>query len=269
MKIISRSMWGPNHGRGYPTDGAKTLVVVHHDGPYPSRSQPGMTLKQEIGIARTIEDYHVNGEPGVPGLTRANPRIAYSFLGMQTGRVFEGCGFGYIGAHTGGHNSSAYGYFLPLCGSKDAPTPAAIAAFHEWRREGVRLGHLSANHIVKGHQDFNKPACPGKLVYDAVVLGVVPVATPPRLIEVIRAHPSLRLGKGGKSASFAERAAVTYLQQRLIAHGFLKPKLGDGRTSAATGYFGTVTDFALKAFQRERGLKPDGICGSKTWAVVG
>lgn len=255
-EFISRAQWGAKYGSGNPTDGAKTLVVVHHDGPYPSRSQPGMTLEQEKSIARIIENYHVNGEPGKPGLTHMNPRIAYTALGMQTGRVFEGCGWGRIGAHTQGHNSSAYGFFFPLDGSRDRPTAAALQGFHDWRAEGVALGHLSASHVVKGHQDFNKPSCPGTLVYDAAVLGIG-VITQPTVADVISAHPTLRQGKGGIFAEAAEREAVRYLQRKL--------KLAD---KYRTGYFGVITAAAVEKFQRIHGLKPDRIVGMNTWALL-
>lgn len=255
--MIRRAEWKAKYGRGIPTDGAKTLVVVHHDGPYPSRSQPGMSIAQESSICRIIEDYHVNGEPGVLGLTRANPRIAYSFMLMQTGRVYEGCGWGYIGAHTAGHNSSAYGIFLPLAGDRDAPTVQAVAAFHQWRAEGVTGGHLSKNHLVKGHQDFNKPTCPGKLVYDSLVLGLVPAALP-TIKDVVAAHPSLREGKGGLYATAAEREAVKYLQKLLAMPAV-----------SQTGYFGPLTKTAVIAFQHSKRLETDGIVGKITWAALG
>jgi hypothetical protein len=256
MKIITRDEWEAAFGSGYPTDGAKTLVVAHHDGPYPSRSQPGMSQDKEASVVRMIEHYHVRGEPGVPGLTRASPRIGYSFIIMQTGRVYEGCGWGRIGAHTGGMNSSSYGVFFPLAGNRDAPTVEAVAAFHDLRADGVRLGHLSRSHLVKGHQDFNKPACPGRLVYDAIVLGVS-VSVVPTVKDIIKAHPSLREGKGGLYGTAAEREAVRHLQRLL--------RLPD---EFRTGYFGKVTLQAVLAFQRRAGLLTDGIVGPKTWRAL-
>lgn len=252
MQLVTREEWGAAHGRGYETSGAKTLVVVHHDGPHPSRSQPGMSLVQEFKIARAIEHYHANG------LTKANPRIAYTAIGMQTGRVFEGCGWGRVGAHTGGMNSSSYGYFFPLAGDRDAPTPEAIASFREWCGEGVSLGHLAPNFIVKGHQDFNKPACPGKLVYEDAVLGFREPTAPPTVSEAIRARPTLRLGKGGIYAPAIEREAVRELQRRLLMPAPVR-----------TGYFGTTTLRYVKEFQRQMGLKVDGLVGPKTWKALG
>ena len=228
--------------------------VVHHDGPFPSRSQPRLSLERECDIVRLIEHFHVNGPP-LPGLTAQRPRIAYTAIGMQTGRVFEGCGWGFIGAHTEGMNSSSYGYFLPLSGSRDAPTAAAITSFHQWRAEGVRLGHLAPNHLVRGHSDFNKPSCPGSLVYDAIVRNVP--ALQPSVTDVVRAHPTLRLGKGGLYAPAAEREAVRHLQRLL--------RMPDNHR---TGYFGALTDSAVRAFQKANGLTTDGIVGKQTWGKL-
>jgi peptidoglycan hydrolase-like protein with peptidoglycan-binding domain len=61
----------------------------------------------------------------------------------------------------------------------------------------------------------------------------------------------LRLGSSG--------AAVANLQTRLAAAGF--------SAGAVDGDFGPRTDAAVKAFQRSRGLAPDGIVGSQTWAA--
>jgi hypothetical protein len=45
-------------------------------------------------------------------------------------------------------------------------------------------------------------------------------------------------------------------------------KLGYFNYSKATGYFGSITASAVKKFQRENGLTPDGIVGKQTKAVL-
>lgn len=255
MTIITRAQWGAKYGQGYVTDGAKTLMIAHHDGH--TRSRPDMTFEEECELMRFYENFHVNGEPGVPGLTRANPRIAYSFAIMQSRRIFEGCGWGHVGAHTANMNSSAYAAFFPVNGAITVLTPGAIESWNWLRADGVKLGHLSPNHLRKGHQDYNKPACPGRLVYDAVVLGIQPVTGEgPTVRDVVKAHPTLREGKGGIYALASERESVRYLQRKLALPDEFR-----------TGYFGKVTGAALEAFQIANKLEPDRICGPKCWAV--
>lgn len=64
------------------------------------------------------------------------------------------------------------------------------------------------------------------------------------------------LKKGDKGDS------VKQLQQKLIAAGYL-------RSNELDGDFGRITLGAVLAFQLERGLSVDGICGPATWAAIG
>ena len=57
------------------------------------------------------------------------------------------------------------------------------------------------------------------------------------------------------------RKAVADLQSRLVRLGLLQA--GD-----ATGTFGATTANAVAVFQRQRGLRCDGVCGRETWAAV-
>jgi N-acetylmuramoyl-L-alanine amidase len=54
---------------------------------------------------------------------------------------------------------------------------------------------------------------------------------------------------------------VVDLQSRLVRLGLLSP--GD-----ATGTFDSATAGAVASFQRQRGLRTDGVCGRETWAAV-
>ena len=66
-------------------------------------------------------------------------------------------------------------------------------------------------------------------------------------------QPVLRRGSKG--------SAVTELQNRLAALGF--------SPGAADGIFGSLTEGAVKSFQRSRGITADGIVGSQTWSKLG
>ncbi len=63
----------------------------------------------------------------------------------------------------------------------------------------------------------------------------------------------LRRGDSGET--------VRQLQQLLRAAGYFD--------AAATGFFASLTESGVKAFQRDRGLAIDGIVGETTWAALG
>jgi peptidoglycan hydrolase-like protein with peptidoglycan-binding domain len=58
---------------------------------------------------------------------------------------------------------------------------------------------------------------------------------------------------------WAVGVAVVELQELLCAHGFLLRIDGD---------FGWRTEAAVKTFQHQHGLIPDGVVGAKTWALL-
>lgn len=67
-------------------------------------------------------------------------------------------------------------------------------------------------------------------------------------------RPTVKVGSTGPD--------VTYLQQRLIALGYL--------TGTADGVFGTGTQAAVIKFQQAKGINPaDGEVGPATWAALG
>ncbi|MBD2099729.1 peptidoglycan-binding protein [Leptolyngbya sp. FACHB-261] len=58
---------------------------------------------------------------------------------------------------------------------------------------------------------------------------------------------------------WASGPAVIELQELLRAHGF---------GIKADGDFGGITEAAVKAYQRQQGLRPDAVIGPKTWAAL-
>lgn len=67
-------------------------------------------------------------------------------------------------------------------------------------------------------------------------------------------YPTLRRGDKGQK--------VRELQTLLLNHGYALPKYG------ADGDFGAETEKAVKAFQRDWGLKEDGVAGPKTFEML-
>lgn len=55
------------------------------------------------------------------------------------------------------------------------------------------------------------------------------------------------------------------IQVQLLLNGHLSPLI----KIRNDGYFGKNTERAVMAFQRKKGLEPDGIVGPKTWRALG
>lgn len=139
-----------------------------------------------------------------------------------------------------------YGFlFVELSGPEKAAIPAVkaakglynkVVAFEaKFERAGVKHYPSRLNYAQQALKAFGSPA---------------PAPAPD--------SPVLRKGDGIKSATF--RNDVMEAQRLLKAAGF-DPGPIDGR-------FGLVTEAKVIAFQRSRGLDPDGIIGPKTWAAL-
>jgi peptidoglycan hydrolase-like protein with peptidoglycan-binding domain len=82
---------------------------------------------------------------------------------------------------------------------------------------------------------------------DLAVLGQAPAPVP----VVVTIPDTINRGDGAWNGN---AATVAELQRELRL--------------AADGEFGPVTDVALRAYQRAKGLMVDGVCGPKTWAAL-
>lgn len=72
-----------------------------------------------------------------------------------------------------------------------------------------------------------------------------------------------QMDKARRTISYGMRGAdVKELQERLIAQGYSLSPYG------ADGYFGAVTQEAVRLFQQQHGLAADGIAGPKTWTAL-
>jgi peptidoglycan hydrolase-like protein with peptidoglycan-binding domain len=106
---------------------------------------------------------------------------------------------------------------------------------------------------IKGHGDLYATACPGKnypLAEAKALLDEKPVdvETPP-----VAEKPTVTMLKIGSKGS-----GVKAVQTKLIALGY---NLGG---SGADGIFGTITEKAVRNFQRDAGITVDGVVGPQT-----
>jgi hypothetical protein len=218
---------------GHPMPaGAKRLVMLHHT--FRPHRPCGDALSQERGDLRGVDRYHREQQWG---------GIGYHYAGFQSGNIYQCRPVTRTGAHTEGQNSKSVGYVLFIDGDVHAPTAAAIETFQDWLRHAVTSDVLEADFEVRPHSDFAEKTCPGKRVTPLI----------PKLLPTVD-RPVLRVGDRGEM--------VSELQRRLVSTSHLNE-------TVITGYFGTPTLEAVKAFQREQRLVEDGIVGPQTWAALG
>lgn len=95
-------------------------------------------------------------------------QVGYNFLVGGDGRVYEGRGWNYIGAHTIKYNSISIG--IAFIGNFDhnMPTAAQLRAGQLLMAEGVRLKKLSPNYEVYAHRQLISTQSPGDNLFKII-----------------------------------------------------------------------------------------------------
>lgn len=154
----TRGQWGSNQtdppGRRV---GRRGEVWIHHTWkPHVSATA---THADERATVRGIQRFHVND--------RGWDDIGYSFLVCQSGRAYEGRGWGRSGAHAVGHNDEPSICFV-INGDEHEPTEAAWDTTRALCRDGIDRGALTPDYEVFGHTDDAAKSCPGVKTYPLI-----------------------------------------------------------------------------------------------------
>lgn len=135
--------------------GTRRIERAHHTGD--SGVPATATVEEERAYLRRTEDFHIR--------TRGYKAIGYSYLVFPSGRVYEGRGFGKLGAHTLGHNTDVGVCFVGNF-EKQEPTVAALRAERRLRARlrlhGVLLGRRAP------HSETFATSCCGKNLKQAL-----------------------------------------------------------------------------------------------------
>jgi peptidoglycan recognition protein len=217
---VGRVAWGgPLKPIGAAMQAPAASVTVHHS--LAPALPASASVAAESAAMQLMHRHHT--------LANKWAGIGYNFCVFQSGTVYEGRGWGRIGAHAGtaAGNATSVGICFVIDGRKDAPTPAALAAFHALRREGVELRALAREHGVRLHRDWKDTECPGERVA-AAVLAVQQPASPTPVV--------FRRGDRGDD--------VAALQELLVRLRYMTP----GQMDTGPGVFGPQTERALRAF---------------------
>jgi peptidoglycan recognition protein len=159
--IAARSTWGgPSGAIGTALASPMTAVTVHHT--HSPTLPASATVTQERSAVLAVHRHHASKWAGV----------GYHFLICQSGRIYEGRGWGRVGAHAGaGGGNRTLGVVFVINGETTEPSADALHALTWLRDEGVKLGHLTRGHALKLHSDWMATTCPGKRVATALQSG--------------------------------------------------------------------------------------------------
>lgn len=153
VTIIPRSGWG---ARAPKCTQALAVPVryafIHHTAGSAPTTESG-----EQSAMRSTQNYHQNSKGWCD--------IAYNFLVMPSGRVYEGRGWTRVNGATKGYNSNS----IAVCWAGNfetaTPTAASIAAGRALLAQGIRDGYLTPDFLLRGHRDVGSTACPGRNLY--------------------------------------------------------------------------------------------------------
>lgn len=241
LKVAEHSGW-PNRGVGEM--GTVQGVMCHHTAGPANGNMPSLNVL-------------VNGRADLPGpLSQLGLGRDGTYYVIAAGRANH-AGRGQWKGVTAG-NSSFIGIEAENTGKSTDPWPAVqLDAYY--RGVAAILRHLNQDaDMCCGHKEFALPmgrkGDPHSLdMHDfrKEVARHLSAVAPPPLIPAVDSNdrPTLRRGSANNP-----KDAVKELQRGLGITG-----------NKVDGVFGPMTEAAVRQFQRDHGLVPDGIVGPKTW----
>lgn len=164
MEVTQRKDWATRKVRLQKMKVPAPETWIHHVADSGPSGGARATVKAEKMYMRKVEAFHID--------SRDMAAIAYSFVIMPSGRVYEGRGWGKSGGHTYGHNSFSHGVCFAGNFQSMRPTKRALAACRELLNDGTGKGFVRRprkEHPTGGHRDVGAQgggtACPGNNLY--------------------------------------------------------------------------------------------------------
>ncbi|XP_070685765.1 peptidoglycan recognition protein 5 [Pempheris klunzingeri] len=156
VPIVSRQQWGAAAPRQKEAlKGPAQRVVIHH-----TALSSCVGLKECTDRLVSIQRMHMTD--------RGFDDIGYNFLVGGDGTVYEGRGWGVIGAHTKGNNHDSLGIAFMGSFNNDTPSKEAISSVKRLLQSGVSQGCLRQGFLLFGHRDLGNTECPGGKLYAAL-----------------------------------------------------------------------------------------------------
>ncbi|KAI5098308.1 peptidoglycan recognition protein 1, partial [Silurus meridionalis] len=130
-------------------------VIIHHTALWSCWSET-----QSIEQLIHIQQMHIH--------ERSFTDIGYNFLVDQAGVLYEGRGWGVVGAHAKTHNHNSVGVAFMGNFNDESPSLKALSAVHALIQHGVARGYLQPSVEILGHRDVADTQCPGEKLYTSL-----------------------------------------------------------------------------------------------------
>ncbi|KAJ4918321.1 hypothetical protein JOQ06_026366 [Pogonophryne albipinna] len=153
VEIVSRQQWGAAAPKQAPEKfSCAERVIIHHT------DTPSCSSRSEcVSRVASIQDWHMT--------ERKWDDIGYNFLVAADGTVFEGRGWGAVGAHAKGNNHDSLGIAFIGNFKSEAPNCEALASVKQLLQFGVSEGFIKPQFGLCGHRDVGTTECPGEKLY--------------------------------------------------------------------------------------------------------
>ncbi|XP_008274128.1 peptidoglycan recognition protein 5 [Stegastes partitus] len=156
VDIVSRQQWRAADPKEKETLKSPARRVVIHHTAVSSCTDLRECKRQLVSIQRV----HMKD--------RGFDDIGYNFLVGGEGTVFEGRGWGVVGAHAKGNNSDSLGIAFMGNFNDETPSEKAIQAVKKLLQDGVSQAFLEPKFDLVGHKDLGETECPGDKLYPVI-----------------------------------------------------------------------------------------------------
>jgi N-acetylmuramoyl-L-alanine amidase len=153
VAIVPRTGWGAKAPKCTQTltVPVRYLFIHHTAGGAPT------TESGEQSAMRGTQAYHQNDKGWCD--------IAYNFLIMPSGRIYEGRGWNRHNGATKNYNGNSLAFCWAGNYDTSQPSQASIDAGRALVAQAMRDGYLTSDFTMRGHRDVASTACPGRYLY--------------------------------------------------------------------------------------------------------
>ncbi|KAL5273972.1 PGRPLB.2 family protein [Megaselia abdita] len=157
FNIINRNEWrARDHLYSESITEDVRYVIIHHS------YNPGFCQTTDACKAsmRSIQDLHMdfNGWED----------IGYTFAIGGDGNVYEGRGYGIVGAHAPNYNNRSIGLLFIGDYTHSLPTPYMLNVAKEFIAYSVSQKQLKSDYKLYGHRQVRETECPGQALYNEI-----------------------------------------------------------------------------------------------------